>query len=399
MKHKLKHQNHATGFIQAISAALVFFLVFSATGMPVMAEGEDAANGTGETTTTETSGQTTTEENSTDNTSIEKSEVAQSEVGVNPVLKTDESAENHAPESDAANVLAAMDDSEIVPETPENPAADPTDFVSSDPATWDHSKSITATNLDSNYESEITLSLPSAEEQLTTEVCFVLDKSSFSDTKDKAMDLLRELKTAAETTGAKVQVDIVEFNRTGHDHGSYDLATQYDEIEGAFAKQNSGGTNMEAGLLVAQEVLSRRSDIPDNRKYMILVSDGDTYLHCKNGDYHTSYSRSYIPFDKASSTGYGGYSDESWYYPSAPYEGNVGRPSSNSQEDWDAYLKDVAARNTESNGDSYDFVWKYYDGWENMTAEQIAADGLKTMPAVERTASNIDIAFLQAANV
>ena len=395
MKHNLKHQNHAAGFIQAISATLVFFLMFSATGMPVMAEGEDAANGTGETTTTETSGQTTTEENSTDNTPVEKSEVVPSGADENPVLKTDESAENNAPEGDAVNVLAAMDDSEIVPETT------PTDFVSSGPAAWDHSKSITATNLDSNYESEITLSLPSAEEQLTTEVCFVLDKSSFSDTKGKAMDLLGNLKTAAENTGAKVQVDIVEFNRTGHDHGSYDLATQYDEIEGAFAKQNSGGTNMEAGLLVAQEVLSRRSDIPDNRKYMILVSDGDTYLHCKNGDYHTSYSRSYIPFDKASSTGYGGYSDESWYYPSAPYEGNVGRPSSNSQEDWDAYLKDVAARNTESNGDSYDFVWKYYDGWQNMTAEQVADDGFKTMPSrnITRTASNIDIAFLQEANV
>ena len=252
MKHNLKHQNHAAGFIQAISAALVFFLMFSATGLPVMAEGEDAANGTGETTTTETSGQATTEENSTGNTPVEKSEVLQSEAGVNPVLKTDESAENNAPEGDAANVLAAMDDSEIIPETPENPEAVPTDFVSSDPATWDHSKSITATNLDSNYESEITLSLPSAEEQLTTEVCFVLDKSSFSDTKDKAMKLLGELKTAAENTGAKVQVDIVEFNRTGHDHGSYDLATQYEAIEEAFAKQNSGGTNLEAGLLVAQ---------------------------------------------------------------------------------------------------------------------------------------------------
>ena len=65
--------------------------------------------------------------------------------------------------------------------------------------------------------------------------CFVLDKSSFSDTKDKAMKLLGELKTAAENTGAKVQVDIVEFNRTGHDHGSYDLATQYEAIEEAFA--------------------------------------------------------------------------------------------------------------------------------------------------------------------
>ncbi|WP_276829205.1 vWA domain-containing protein [Galactobacillus timonensis] len=393
MKHNLKHQNHAAGFIQAISAALVFFLMFSATGLPVMAEGEDAANSTGETTTTETSGQATTEENSTGNTPVEKSEALQSEAGVNPVLKTDESAENNAPEGDAANVLAATDDSEIVPETT------PTDFVTSDPAAWDHSKSITATNLDPNYESEITLSLPSAEEQLTTEVCFVLDKSSFSDTKEKAMGLLGELKKAAENTGAKVQVDIVEFNRTGHDHGSYDLATQYDEIEGAFAKQNSGGTNLEAGLLVAQEVLSRRSDIPDSRKYMVLVSDGDTYLHCKGGDYKTPYSRSYISVEQASGTAYGGYYDESWYNPSAPYEGNTGRPTDNSPEAWEKYLKDVAARNTESSGDSYDFVWKYYDGWQNMTTEQIAADGFKTMPAKIRSASNFDIALLQAANV
>lgn len=264
---------------------------------------------------------------------------------------------------------------------------------------WQVSKSKTAANLNKDFISDVTLSLPSAEEQLTTEVCFVLDKSSFSDTKEKAIELLNELKTAVGKTGAKVQVDIVEFNRTGHDHGSYDLATQYDEIEAAFAKQNSGGTNMEAGLLVAKEVLARNTEIPDSRKYMILVSDGDTYLHCKNGDYNTPYSRSYIPVGKAGGTAYGGYYDESYYYPSEPYQGNVGRPSSSDTFAWDAYLADVAARNNESNGDSYDFVWKSYDGWGSMTTEQIAADGFKTMRAAYRTASNIDIAYLDAANV
>lgn len=264
---------------------------------------------------------------------------------------------------------------------------------------WQVSKSKTAANLNKDFISDVTLSLPSAEEQLTTEVCFVLDKSSFSDTKEKAMELLNELKTAVGKTGAKVQVDIVEFNRTGHDHGSYDLATQYDEIEAAFAKQNSGGTNMEAGLLVAKEVLARNTEIPDSRKYMILVSDGDTYLYCKNGDYNTPYSRSYIPVGNAEGNAYGGYYDESWYFPSEPYQGNVGRPSSSDTSGWDAYLADVAARNNESNGDSYDFVWKYYDGWDSMTADQVAADGFKTMPAANRTASNIDIAYLDAANV
>lgn len=272
-------------------------------------------------------------------------------------------------------------------------------FAEYSAAQWDYKKSIRASQLNDQFETDVTLTLPSAEVKLASEVCFVLDKSSFSDTKDKAMDLLTELKDAAEKTGAKVQVDIIEFNRTGHDHGSYDLATQYDQIEAAFKKQNSGGTNLHAGLLTAKEVLARNTDIPDSRKYMILVSDGDTYLYCKNGDYNVPYSRSFIPVDKASETAYGGYYDESWYYPSAPYENNVKRPEKTSdQPSWDAYLKDVAARNTESNGDAYDFVWKYYDGWQNMTSDQIASDGFKTMKGESRTASNMDMAFLHAAN-
>ena len=227
---------------------------------------------------------------------------------------------------------------------------------------WDHSKSKTATNLASQYTSNVTLSLPSKEEQLKTEVCFVLDKSSFSKTQDSALKLLSELKDAASSSKAKVQVDIIEFNRTAHNHGSYDLATQYDAIQSAFNQKNSGGTNMHAGLLMAQEVLAKDTTIPDNRKYMVLVSDGDSYLYCKNGDYSKAYSRSYIPVENAGgATAYGGYYDESWYNPSAGYtdkasgKTNVKRPTTASQSDWDAYLKDVAARNQESNGGTYDF--------------------------------------------
>lgn len=272
---------------------------------------------------------------------------------------------------------------------------------------WQHSKSKTATNLDKDYTSEITLSLPSGEEQLTTEVCFVLDKSSFSDTQEPAMKLLSELKDAVSTSGAKVQVDIVEFNRTAHDHGSYDLATQYDEIEAAFEKQNSGGTNMHAGLLLAQEILARNTSIPDSRKYMILVSDGDSYLYCKNGDYTKAYSRSFISVESGgAATAYGGYYDESWYAPSAGYEDpqsgkkNVKRPATSSQSDWEAYLNDVAARNQESSGDSYDFEWKYYDNaWASKSAAEIKADGFVNQPAVPRSASNLDMGFLNAASV
>jgi uncharacterized repeat protein (TIGR02543 family) len=276
--------------------------------------------------------------------------------------------------------------------------------------TWDHSKSKTATKLtkDSNGDltSDVTLSLPSKEEQLSSEVCFVLDKSSFSDTQEPAMKLLNELKSATSETGAKVQVDIVEFNRIAHDHGSYDLATQYDKIESAFKKQNSGGTNMHAGLLMAQEVLGRNTSIPDNRKYMVLVSDGDSYLYCKDGNYNKAYSRSYIPVESAGGSAYGGYYDEGWYCPSNGYEDkesgkqNVKRPTTSSQRDWEAYLNDVRDRNQESNGNKYDFEWKYYDNsWMLKTPDEVTKDEFKTQPAVPRSASNLDMGFLNAASV
>lgn len=286
-------------------------------------------------------------------------------------------------------------------------AVDAGDSSEQPSTTWEYSKSKTATNLDGDLTSNVTLSLPSADEQLTTEVCFVVDKSQFADTKDAAFQLLDSLNAAVKGSGAKVKVDVVGFNRAAFYNGSFDLATQYDEIKAAFDQTQSGGTNMHAGLLKAKEVLARDTSIPNSRKYMILVSDGDSYLYCPNGDYSTPCSRSYIPVESAGKGGqaYGGYYDEGWYCPSAGYTDsatgvtNVKRPTTSSQSDWDAYLADVASRNTESNGDLYDFVWKYYDDlWMFQSSDQVAADGFVTQPAVPRSASNIDMAFYYAAN-
>ena len=271
-----------------------------------------------------------------------------------------------------------------------------TEPANSEEENWQYSKSKTATDLDENKESEVTLSLPSAEEKLTTEVAFVLDESNFSDTQDRAMGLLETLKQHADKTGAKVQVDVIGFKRAAYDHGSFDLTTQYDLLREAFKKKNSGGSNIHAGLLLAQQILAKNTAIPDDRKYMILVSDGDTYLYCKDGDYKTPYSRSYIPLDSAEGTAYGGFYDESWYYPSVPYGNNVKRPDTADPTLWDAYLQDVAARNQESNGDAYEYVWNYYDNWKNTKP---TSKEFKTQPAVPRSASNMDMAFMYAANV
>ena len=151
--------------------------------------------------------------------------------------------------------------------------------------TWDHSKSKTATNLDSNYESEITLSLPSAEEELTSDIVFVIDKSNSSKEKSTAegLEMLKNL-----TPNAVINVGIIVFD--GDAHIAYNLQKftnneeNLQELVNAINSTPSeadklSGTNIDAGLTAAKKMLSEAKDnTPDSRKHVILVSDGLTRL-------------------------------------------------------------------------------------------------------------------------
>lgn len=144
---------------------------------------------------------------------------------------------------------------------------------------WTISRSKMATNLDGNYESQVTLSLPSAEEQLVSDVVFVLDKSTSADLEQQALTMLRELQGQLEGTGAKINVGVVIFNKVANSFGFYDLATQYSDIEAAITKTISSGTNSHAGLLAGMDMLAADTDTDDSRKYLIFVSDGITYMY------------------------------------------------------------------------------------------------------------------------
>ena len=280
-------------------------------------------------------------------------------------------------------------------------AADPSGQAgqgSAEPVRVELSK--TATQLEKKgdgYVSHVTLSVPAAEEKLTTDVVFVLDKSSFSNTKEAALALLTALREKVAATDAKVNVGVVQFNRTGHSSGFLDLEKQYDQIEALFTQKQSGGTNMHAGLLAAKELLESDTKTPDSRKYFILVSDGDTYLHCKDGDYTKPFSRAYTPFANAAGKAYGGFYDTSWYVTSdGRFSENAAQPKTGDTAAWDAYLADVEKRNQESQGDKYDFEWRYYDeDWANHPEK--AQELYIEQPRVPRSASNIDMVFLTAA--
>ena len=57
------------------------------------------------------------------------------------------------------------------------------------------------------------------------------------------------------------------------------------------------GTNMDAGLLAAKSILDADTAVKAENKHVILISDGATYLFCKNGDYTTPYTRSFGKVD------------------------------------------------------------------------------------------------------
>lgn len=261
---------------------------------------------------------------------------------------------------------------------------------------WEVSKSKTATALDADGSTRVTLSLPSAEETLTSDVVFVLDGSSSAETDvvKKSLKLLDELKQAAEDNGATVNVCIVKFKRQAFKSEWYDLATHFDDIKEKMETKYSGGTNIHAGLLAGKEALEEHTNVSASRKYLVLVSDGSTYLYSKDGNWasDTPFTRSYHPANPYNSFS-GGYWDNGYYEPNNYPEVNVPRPKDTSEiAAWQNYLKDVEKRNAASNGDDYDYHCEY----DNNFNQGIPSADYKPQPCVKRSANNRDMAFYYA---
>ena len=266
---------------------------------------------------------------------------------------------------------------------------------------WDISRSKVATALNENNESTVTLSLPSAEENLNSDVAFVLDGSSSADTEvvKDSLKLLDELKTATENSGAAVNVCVVKFKRRAYKSNWFDLSNNFDDIKNAMKTKYSGGTNIHAGLLAGKEALDQHDGVLADRKYLILISDGSTYLYSKDGNWasDTPFTRSY--HSKEPYSGFaGGYWDNGLYEPNNYPEVNVPRPKTTSDvAAWHNYLNDVKARNETVNsqghtGDYYDYHCNYE---LNFNQGKPSAD-FKSQPCEPRTANNRDMAFYYA---
>ena len=172
------------------------------------------------------------------------------------------------------------------------------EFVGEETSTdWDVSKSKTATNLDENYESQITLSLPAAEYERTMDVVFVIDDTHTGSGifLESVNALLDEL--AAKTT-MDIRVGIVAFDAVARDwldatsQGEYSglvslkdenalaalktaAATQLDYDKDGYMRK-VGATNTEWPVELAHQMLQ---DGNGEEKYLIMFSDFYGYVY------------------------------------------------------------------------------------------------------------------------
>lgn len=155
----------------------------------------------------------------------------------------------------------------------------------------------TATELDENLETKVTLSFPGKQEAEPSDVVFVLDKSGASaqtDIFNQAKEFLGQISQKAKDDGLDIKVGVVLFNRVGNiQQPLTDVVTGYDDILNAMNSSLHSGTNMDAGLLAAKSILDADTAVKAENKHVILISDGATYLYCKNGDYTKPYTRSF----------------------------------------------------------------------------------------------------------
>ena len=144
-----------------------------------------------------------------------------------------------------------------------------------------------STTLDDNYETVITITFPSEEVQLVTDVVFVVDDSEAHKARvDEYVRMLQELSDQVSDTGAVVQVGAVMYRGNGTEKQfpltvlNDDTAAQLKDFSST--RPSEKGSNMHAGLLAAKEMLAN-SSTPADRQYMILISDGNIYTWDEGG--------------------------------------------------------------------------------------------------------------------
>lgn len=232
---------------------------------------------------------------------------------------------------------------------------------------WYVSRSKTATELDDDDVSHVTLSLPSAEEKLSSDVVFVLDTSDcVSDVMTQVSTLVTQLETAQKNTEADIKVGAVIFNGSAYtmfDGKLITAASAIQELEKLSTNAHTEeevlkyfkldadsnfiykGSNLHAGLRAAQKLLDADTTVKNGRKYLVSITDGMTYYWNDNDD--NVYGIYSIDFDHN-----GADHPTLMYYAwceahNIPQENRYKLPD---DFEWDSYLEKARAMKESDNG-------------------------------------------------
>ena len=180
--------------------------------------------------------------------------------------------------------------------TPELP-----DVVIPDSVDWERSKSKEATNLDEKYESDVTLSLPSASYKGNLDVAFVFDGSTSTDEDDlasAAAGLLEELagmenlnvKASLTVLGGSVPVLETTELLSISDEANLQLLKEKIQDPSYDGMSGRSGSNIQAGVETARDILNADTEVDDEDKYLIILSDGAARMWYQDGE---AYSKAY----------------------------------------------------------------------------------------------------------
>ena len=268
------------------------------------------------------------------------------------------------------------------------------------PIDWDVPKSKTATQLNTDtWTSDVTLSLPSAQENLASDVVLVMDKSQCRNASaTAAQELVSQLLAQQELEKATLKVGVVAFGGTAIVVRDLEEIKDAKDLEDAVGDKNVGGlhgTNIHAGLIEADKMLSEDTAVSDNRKYVILISDGHTYEFSHENDEKTTYVVENKGVEFKALPTYGIYSENDLYaygrnyfgisytihsLHDQYYTGDYDKESGNHKDGWSgSYLTDAKYKtgkpgDSDEVGNIYEMPYGTWDKYLAHITEVVKAD-------------------------
>lgn len=232
------------------------------------------------------------------------------------------------------------------------------------------SKVASPTKLGEDRKTTVTLEMPSGEYQNAVDIVFAMDSSTsaensavFTESVTALFDSIRE-----NNPNLKLNVGVIRFRGRAHDaidylsDGQYTELVEYSDaskpyIEGALTMSEEdikaafgSGSNTHGGIDIANEWLEGDTELDDSHKYLVLLTDGKTYIW--NNDEHeptTIYSQ--------------------WYRSNKYAMQNGGKPALNQVTGYNKY--DYSVDVLDPSGKSNIYVFGKKDPWDKSDYEEL----------------------------